>query len=335
MAKVLCIGSATKDIFFPTEEGIILETPEDIEAKRKIAFELGAKYHIAARREEVGGCAANVAVGLCRQGNICSCLVALGADATGVWIRERLESEGVDMSLAQEIKEQASDLSAIIVDEKSGERTIFSSHGASKDLSLSDKDEAFRGMDWVFVGDLSGDWKSNLEEILSLAKKNSVAVAFNPRQQMLHEDIKYVLGVLGRCDLLFVNKDEATELVLGSGVDKDLRQMEQEEFLLDELAKACPRAEIALTDGARGAWAFSGGEHFYAEAFLRKATDTTGAGDAFASGMLGALIKGKGMQQAIRWGIANSSSSVAFYGGTSGLLGEEDLSAASQNVVSH
>ncbi|HMN19623.1 MAG TPA: carbohydrate kinase family protein [Candidatus Moranbacteria bacterium] len=327
MAKIICIGSATKDIFFPTDEGIVLETPADVEARRKIAFELGAKYHIMVRHEELGGCAANVATGLCRQGHESVCLVALGGDETSSWIRACLEREGVDMSLAQEFQAQVSDLSAIIVDEKSGERTIFSNHGASKELVVDLENEKGWECDWLFVGDLSGNWKGNLQAAIAAARRNSVQVAFNPRQQMLHEDIAYVLNAAKDCDLLFVNKDEATELALGLGVDREAAELENENFLLGELAKACPHATIALTDGERGAWAVSSGRFFHAEAFLRKAVDTTGAGDAFASGMLGAIIKGKGIEEALSWGIKNSSSSIMFYGGTKGLLDGDSLAA--------
>ena len=44
MKTVICIGASTQDIFFPTAEGKIIETPEDVTSQRKIAFELGAKY---------------------------------------------------------------------------------------------------------------------------------------------------------------------------------------------------------------------------------------------------------------------------------------------------
>ena len=31
MKKIICIGSSTQDIFFPTNEGKIIETPEEID----------------------------------------------------------------------------------------------------------------------------------------------------------------------------------------------------------------------------------------------------------------------------------------------------------------
>ena len=68
MKQVICIGSGSKDIFFPTTEGITQETPDDLTAQKKIIFELGAKYHIDNRFESLGGCAVNQACGLRRLG---------------------------------------------------------------------------------------------------------------------------------------------------------------------------------------------------------------------------------------------------------------------------
>ena len=52
--KVICVGSTSKDIFFPTSEGQVVDTPEDLESQKKFVFELGAKYHISDRFESLG-----------------------------------------------------------------------------------------------------------------------------------------------------------------------------------------------------------------------------------------------------------------------------------------
>jgi len=61
------------------------------------------------------------------------------------------------------------------------------------------------------------------------------------------------------------------------------------------------------------------------DALVRKAVDTTGAGDAFASGFLAAHLKGKNIGEALQWGIINSSNSVTEYGGQKGLLTQEKI----------
>ena len=37
--EVICVGSVSKDIFLPTDEGVIIETPEDIISKQKVALD--------------------------------------------------------------------------------------------------------------------------------------------------------------------------------------------------------------------------------------------------------------------------------------------------------
>ena len=46
----------------------------------------------------------------------------------------------------------------------------------------------------------------------------------------------------------------------------------------------------------------------------------TGAGDAYATGTLAGLIHGKPLEEAMRWGAANSASVVEQMGSTPGLL---------------
>jgi sugar/nucleoside kinase (ribokinase family) len=70
--QVICIGSTSLDIFFPTDEGVIIDTPDDVLSQKKIAFELGGKVLADEIHTAVGGVAANVAQGLALQGIVAS-----------------------------------------------------------------------------------------------------------------------------------------------------------------------------------------------------------------------------------------------------------------------
>jgi len=82
---------------------------------------------------------------------------------------------------------------------------------------------------------------------------------------------------------------------------------------------------LILTDGKRGAWGCIGGDVSHIEALLENAVDSTGAGDAFASGFLASYIKDNDLEECLRWGIANGGSVVNFYGGVEGLLSEPQI----------
>lgn len=328
--KILCIGSVTKDIFFPTSEGIILDTPEDILSQKKIAFELGAKYHITQRFETLGGCPANVASGISRLGEKAFCLAVAGDDTTGQWIRNELIKQDVDAENVYQLEGIMSDLSAIVVDSNSGERTIFSNHSASGCLEI-DKSK-IQGFDWIFIGDLSGSWEKNLAEIISASEEHGMPIAFNPRQKNIAENPEVVLDSLEKCAIFVVNKDESMELLSSGENALTTEELEDEYFLLEQL-KSKTGGIVAITDGLRGAWATDGENSLHVEAIPQNALDTTGAGDAFTSGFFSAHIKGNDLETCLRWGIANSSSSVTEYGGQAGLLDEGKIKDLADKVV--
>ena len=55
--------------------------------------------------------------------------------------------------------------------------------------------------------------------------------------------------------------------------------------------------------------------------------ERTGAGDAFGSGVLAALIHGKTLEEALLWGTSNSSSVIGYTGSQKGLLKLEEMDA--------
>ena len=322
MGKILCLGSAGKDIFFPTDEGKIIDTPEDITAQKKIAFELGAKIKVKDRHESLGGCAANIATALSKLGVESVCVSTVGGDATGDWICEELKKNKVGADLISVEKDKKSDMSAIIVDAKSADRVIFTSRTSSGELKL--EAEKTKIADWFFVSDIHGKWEESLEKIFELAKAENKKVAFNPREAGIQEDAAEIIEAIGLCEVVFVNKDEAIEIVSHMEKEIDPKNLNDEKFLLEKLFSLEPKM-VALTDGLRGAWAYDGKNVLYVPAQKVPAVDSTGAGDSFSSGFLAAYIKGKDMGECLQWGIVLSSSVVQHYGAIEGLLKEEEI----------
>lgn len=322
MKKIVCIGQSCKDTFFPTVEGKIIDTPKDLMAQKKIEFELGAKYKVEERFEALGGCAANVAVGLAKLGIEPVCYSHIGDDYISSWILEQLKKNKVDTSYITKEPNCPSDLSAIIVDKDSGERIIFSNQVANAKLKI--EPEKIEKTEWFFIGDLHGDWKKHLNIILETARKNNIRVAYNPRQANIHDDVETVVEIISGCNILFLNKDESIEVLSGTGNKYPEKELNDESFLLKELNKL-GSGVVAITDGVRGAWATNGKDVVHIPGIKVEAKDSTGAGDAFTSAFLAAHIKGKSLAECVWWGIANSSSEVQFYGSIEGLLDEENI----------
>lgn len=320
--KIICIGSACKDIFFPTSEGKIIETPEDIMSQKKIAFELGAKYKIEKRYEALGGVAANVASGLAKLGTEVACYSNIGDDYISVWTREQLEKNGVDTTLITSSANTPGDLSSIIVDKASAERVIFTNQPANSLLEINA--EKLKNAEWFLLGDLHGDWEADLDKIVAIAKENNIKIANNPRQVNIHDNPKKVLEIIGKSDVIMLNKDEAIELLNYSGQGYSSDDLNDESFLIQKLIKLGPEM-VAVTDGIRGAWAGNKEKIYHTEIIKVNAIEATGAGDAFSSGFMAAYLKNKNIDECLKWGIANSCRSVEHYGAIEGLLNEEEI----------
>lgn len=317
------------DIFFPTAEGKISETPLDLTSQRKISFELGAKYRIKERYEALGGCAANVAVGLARLGIEAGVMSMVGDDQTGARIKGELEKNKVDMRFMETVKNKKSDLSAIIVDFDSAERTIFSHKGAAGVLKIDAAN--IQENDWIFLGDIHGKWEDQMENIIQLAKEADKRIVLNPRELHIKENVGEIIEAIGLCEIVFVNKDEALEIVSKMNVDASFEMLNDETFLLGQLIKLEPKIAV-LTDGKRGAWATDGEKAFYAKGLEVPAVDSTGAGDSFLSGFLAAYVKEKFLEECLQWGIASSANEVQYYGAIDGLLREAELLKKTKEV---
>jgi len=324
MYEFICIGSACKDVFFPTSEGKVIDTPEDLAAQKKIEFELGAKYKIETRYEALGGCAANVACGLSKLGIKTACYSHIGDDYISDWIKKELETSGVDAELIIREKGVVSDMSAIIVDTKDGDRVIFSNQKANSYLDINP--EKIEDTKWIFIGDLHGNWENNLDKIFNAAKENNIKLAFNPSQQAnIHGNIEKVIECIPKTDIVFLNKDESIEIISKHNASLNESDLNNEEILIKELQKINSKIAV-ITDGIRGSWVYDGKDFLHLPAFTVKAKETTGAGDSFASGFLGAHIKGKNISECLQWGAKNSASVVQYYGAIEGLLDADSIS---------
>ena len=323
MSKVICFGSVGKDIFLPTNEGKIIKTPEELDSQKKLAFELGSKIRIEQRFEALGGCAANVAVGLKKLGVEAGCISNIGSDLIGKWVVEELKRNGVETEAIKTEEGRVSDLSSIVVDKESADRVIFTNKNSSGELNLDSP--VTENADWFFIADVHGDWKQQVLSIVDLAKGKNKKLAFNPRETHIKENPEEVVRAVASCEVIFVNKDEAIEIISSTG-NFSSEELNNEEFLLNKLAELGAKV-ITLTDGKKGAWVLADGQTFSSGEVEAsgKALDSTGAGDAFASGFLSAYIKGKNVEECLKWGIAQSTNVVCYYGAIGGLLTEEEI----------
>lgn len=309
---LLSIGDSTIDNFLtPIETETIckMDTKECL-----IAFSYGDKIPVKNLEFSIGGNAGNNAVGTRRLGINTGIVMTLGDDNVGDMIIKRLQDEGVDLTYVIQQPETSSNYSTII--SYSGERTIFVYHAPrSYEFPVQ-----LPATTWVYLTSMGESFRPFYKHLNDwLVKNPTIKLAFNPGSWQMRANINDLKDILEKTYLIFVNKEEAKKL---TGVDGEIGDRE----LLIALNKLGPKICV-ITDGGNGSIAYDSlnGRFFKCGVLPVDAYERTGAGDAFGSGCLSALIHGKGLDEALLWGTCNSASVIGYTGSQKGLLKVEEM----------
>ncbi|MBR1875022.1 carbohydrate kinase family protein [Candidatus Saccharibacteria bacterium] len=312
MARIVSLGSALQDIYLIDHDDFAGSKVGNIEKLEQI--NIGSKVDIDRISFEVGGGGTNSAVTFARHGHEAIFLGNVGVDPAGQAVEELLNDEGVDTSYIVHPKNAKTGVSVVLLDTKSGERTILTCRGASaRFYNLDENDLDLIKPDWLYVTSLRGDLETNLR-FFEKAKELGCKIMFNPGKMELQEK-KKLLGLLEDVDVLLLNKAEAAEIVPGKILEE----------LLSHLSAYVKT--VIITTGSMGAIATDGKETYrfgiYEDIPVK---DTTGAGDSFGSGFLAHLAAGNSFKDSLIFGAANSTSVVSKLGAKNGILyGDTDL----------
>ena len=151
-----------------------------------------------------------------------------------------------------------------------------------------------------------------------LDENPDVKLAFQPGTFQMEAGTERLKRIYARSDVLILNREEAASV--GHGDHANLHD------LFDHLHALGPKI-VVITDGPDGAYASNGQERFQMPLYPDPAppVDRTGAGDAFASTFVAALIKGNTIEGALQWAPINSMSVVQKVGAQAGLLSEKEI----------
>ena len=308
---VVCVGSAKIDIFLSLHEAnkhlrLIPETNE-------LCLKYGEKITVDKADILLGGNAANVAVGLTRLGLQASILAETGDDEFSQKITKALTNENVDLSYLKKTAGQPSSFSTII--NFKGERTILSEHVKRKHEfdfnNISTK--------WVYLTSLGEEWKDAYRKTHEFVKRSKSRLAFNPGTIQLNEGYQNIKDALSITDILFVNKEEATEVL---SIKYEVLSMDD---ILKTLQKMGPKV-VVITDGKNGSYSIDEKGQILREGIIdAKVIEKTGAGDAYSSGFLGGVMQGKSIKEAMHWGTRNSTSVIGQIGAQPGLLRKSEM----------
>lgn len=183
------------------------------------------------------------------------------------------------------------------------------------------------GPEWIYLSSLGENslpyhqaWMKKLTEW------PDTKLAFQPGTFQIQFGTEALKEVYARSDIMFCNKEEAESIL-------KLKSDSSVETLLKGLKALGPKM-VVMTDDTRGSYCIKeDGTMFHSPRYPdpRPPYEITGAGDALASTTVAALILGKPIEEAVRWGATNASNVLQSIGAQKGLLTREQLEKNLEN----
>jgi fructokinase len=238
-------------------------------------------------RMHPGGSPFNVAVGLARLGRPTAFASKISSDLFGRYLREYLESQGIDTRFL--VSSDAQTTLAFVATEDGEPAYAFYNEGTADTLLLPDEvpTALFDETAILHFGSISLLSGTTPSAVLSTVERlrGRALLSFDPnlRPGLVRDEAGYralLDRLFGMADVLKLSASDLQWLSPGSTVEQ----------AADGLAARGP-ALLAITRGAQGVLAMRGGDRWEVPATQVRVVDAVGAGDAFSSGLLAGLFE--------------------------------------------
>lgn len=329
MKKVICIGSATKDMFLEIDEGRIIDNQNDLTAQKLISFEFGAKIYANSFRQELGGSAVNIATGLHACDYRAFVFSRSSKSEVGKWIQKQIGKRKLKKNYFQQTSGVESEVTVVISEKKHKDHVIFRTGDSVQQFDVKRALNKFREkVDWIYVGSQKKEWKGRMDEIIRFSKQKGAPIAINPSGYQIEKDAKKLLSVLRECQIVFMNKDEAIEVLMNAEgkTEDDIK------YIFSRLQNYITNV-LVITNGENGAYVSDDKKILHIPTQAVSVVDTVGAGDAFSSAFLASYANEKDVKKALTWGIMNSGAVLSKQGATNGLLKTRQLRRGGSRLV--
>ncbi len=294
---IVSIGSAVLDVLLRSSQF----TQHQVGGEVMLCEISGGKVDVEEAALGSGGAGTNTAVGFARQGLQSAVVAEIGKDVPAQIIIDELTREHVSIDLLVEEPEERTGMSAVMV-ASDGSRSAMTFRGAAK--MLSHKDVPFEVLQSVPFIHLSSIGNVDLiRELFLFCKQNNIKLSWNPSSNELKEVVFQATETFHQaCNVIIMNEIE-------------YEAVSSKHHLLEKLSKI-----VIVTRGREGGEVWVDGNRQTYTAHTTQAVSELGAGDAFASGFVGALVKNLPIDVAISWGVQNAASVVSQLGAKKGLL---------------
>ena len=311
---LVCIGDTVVDSFIQLHEASVHCDLNHENCQLCMSFADKIPYESLFIAPAVGN-ASNVAVGASRLGLKTAILTAVGGDRPGQEILDVYRKEKVGTEFVRVNRGMMTNQHFVLTFK--AERTILIKH---EKYQYAEPAAIDKRTDWIYFSSIAEHTLPFHDKVARyLAKHPNVRMGFNPGTFQLRFGAEKLKAIYRHTHALFVNREEA-ELILKKKSGTDIGK------LFDGLHALGPKI-VLITDGPKGAYASNGTSRYMMPPYPdpRPPISRTGAGDAFSTGFMGALIHGLPVHEALRWAPIESMNVVQHYGAQTGLLSKHAL----------
>lgn len=284
--------------------GTVGDLVEDIAVRLDGPVNLASDTPAVIRRRR-GGSAANMAVSVARHGGAARFIGQIGDDAIGTVLVDALRADGVEAV----VRRGGRTGTIVVLVDAAGERTMLTDRGACADLADPDPAwlDGLRVLHVPMYSFTGGVLAATAATLVAWAHERSILVSVDLSSEALIESIgagamAALLDQL-RPDVVLANELEAAAF---GGLDAIAA--------VADLAVVKQGARPALVHRRVDLGAAGAGAEAWVEVpvpTVPVVRDTTGAGDAFAAGFLGALTAGAEPTEAARAGHRAAAAAIA------------------------
>jgi ribokinase len=311
---IITVGSNVIDVFVktdPDESDLIRIKHGRLAPEELIAYALGTKIIIKEMEFQIGGGGTNTGTALARLGLNTAYLGKIGEDENGLKVFNSLKKEGIKF-IGTLGKQNGY---SVILDSVGNDRTILTFKGCNNDLTFAELKKEQMKAKAFYLCSMMGESFTTLEHIAAHAKKQKALIAFNPSSYLVKEGIAKIKNILEKTDVLILNDEEAATLI-GSGPVF---------VMAKKISEEGPKI-VVITMGKKGVVAYDGKKFYEGKPPEHLVVhETTGAGDAFGSTFVAALVLKKTIPEAMKMALINAESVIANYGAKNNLLDRKAL----------
>jgi len=306
----IAIGDIVTDAFIKIKEATV---EDGTDGGTKICMRFGDKipYEDVYIIPAVGN-SSNASVSASRLGLKSVLVTNLGDDYYGKECLDVLKKEKVGTEFVKIQKNKKTNYHYVLLFNE--ERTILIKH---EDFAYSLP--KIKSPKWIYLSSLGPNSLAfHLEIEKYLNKHPEVKLAFQPGTYQIKLGTSALAGIYKRANLFSCNREES-QRILGVKED-DIKK------LLQGIHNLGPKI-VAITDGKLGAYLYDGDKMWFMPPYPdpKPPINRTGAGDAFFSTFIAAILLGKSVEEALRWGPVNSMSVTQQMGARAGLLSRKKL----------